>query len=45
MWDAYHSMASQAVHMSVPGIQTGEPWAAKAERVNLTAVPPARPQK
>ena len=25
--------------MFAPGIRTGEPWAAEAERVNLTAVP------
>ena len=39
MWDAYHSMAWQAGDMSAPGIQTGEPRAAKAERVPLTTAP------
>ena len=29
--------------MSVPGIQTSEPRAAEAERVNLTTVPPGWP--
>ena len=29
--------------MSAPGIQTGEPWAAEAERAHLTAEPPGRP--
>ena len=32
-------MARQVAHRSAPGIQTGEPWAAKANCVNLTAVP------
>ena len=38
-WDTYHSMAWQVVHRSAPRIQTGEPQAAKAEHVNLTAAP------
>ena len=29
--------------MSAPGIQTAEPWAAEAERANLTAAPPGQP--
>ena len=29
--------------MSAPGIQTGEPWAAETERVNLAAAPPGWP--
>ena len=29
--------------MSAPRIQSGEPWATEAERVNLTAMPPGRP--
>ena len=29
--------------MSAPGIRTGEPKAAKAEHVNLTAAPPGQP--
>ena len=29
--------------MSTPGIRTGEPRAAKAERAHLTAAPPGRP--
>ena len=29
--------------MSAPGIRTGEPRAAEAERVNLIAAPPGRP--
>ena len=29
--------------MSVPGIQTSEPWASEAEGVHLTAAPPGRP--
>src|SRR3712207_9455770 len=29
--------------MSTPGIRTGGPWAAKAERAHLTTVPPGRP--
>ena len=43
MWDACHSIAWQAVHRSAPGIQTGEPRAAKAECANLTAVPLGQP--
>ena len=31
------------MHGSAPGIQTGEPQAAKAEHVNLTAEPPGQP--
>ena len=27
--------------MSTPGIRTGQPWAAKAEHMNLIAAPPA----
>ena len=30
--------------MSAPGIQTGEPWAAEAEHVHFSAVPPGRPR-
>ena len=30
--------------MSAPGIRTGKPWAAKAERWHLTAAPPGWPQ-
>ena len=37
-WDACHSVAWQAVHRSVPGIQTGESQVAAAECVYLTAV-------
>ena len=29
---------------SVPGIQTGEPWATKAETMNLTAMPLGQPK-
>ena len=29
--------------MSAPGIQTGEPQAAKVERANLTAAAPTQP--
>ena len=29
--------------MSAPGIRTGEPWAAEAERAHLTVAPPGRP--
>ena len=43
MWDAYHSMAWQAVCRSTPGIWTSEPWAAEAEHANLTTVPPGWP--
>ena len=39
MWDACHSMAWQAVRRPAPGIQTAEPWAKKAEHVNLTTAP------
>ena len=45
MWDAYHSVACQAVRRSVPGIRTGEPWAAEGERANLTAAPLGRPHE
>ena len=31
--------------MSTPGIRTGEPRAAKAERAHLTAAPPGWPQE
>ena len=31
--------------MLAPGIQTGEPWAAEAERANLTAATPGRPHQ
>ncbi|MCY7168979.1 hypothetical protein MK528_11510, partial [Streptococcus gordonii] len=44
MWDACHIMACQTVCRSAPEIRTGEPWAAEAECVNLTAVPPGWPQ-
>ena len=37
-----HGLPSGA--MSTSGIQTGEPRAAEAECVHLTAVPPGRPQ-
>ena len=30
---------------STPGIRNCEPWATKAERVNLTTIPPGRPQE
>ena len=40
MWDDRHSMTWQAVHRSAPGIWTGEPQAAEAERVKLTTVTP-----
>ena len=43
MWDAYHSMAYQAVPCLHPGSEPGEPRAGKAERENLTAVPPGQP--
>ena len=36
-----HGLPSGA--MSTPGIQTGKPRAAEAERVHLTAAPPGRP--
>ena len=39
MWDACHSMAWHAACRSTPRIRTGEPWAAKAEHVNLTVAP------
>ena len=39
MWDAYHSMAWQAVRRSAPGIQTSEFWTVEAECANLTTVP------
>ena len=39
MWDACHSMAWQAVHRFMPGIQTSKRQAAKAECVNLIAAP------
>ena len=42
MWDAYHSMACQAVPRPHPGVRTGEPWAAEVERVHLTAAPPGQ---
>ena len=45
MWDAYHSMALPSSAMSAPGIQTSEPWAAKAERVRLTTAPLGQPQE
>ena len=45
MWEAYHSMAQQAVHGSAPRIQTGKPRVSKAECVNLTTVPLGRPQR
>ena len=45
MWHAYHSMALPSGAMSAPGIQTGEPQAAEAERAHLTAAPPGRPQE
>ena len=32
-----HSTACQAVRRCVPGIRTGEPWAAAAERTHSTA--------
>ena len=38
-----HGLTSGA--MSAPGIRAGEPWAAKVEPVNLTAVPPGWPLK
>ena len=44
MWDACHSTAWHAVHRSAPGIPTGEPQAAEAERVNLTTAPLDQPQ-
>ena len=43
MWDACHSMVCQAVRRFAPRIPTGEPWAARAERANLTAAPPDQP--
>ena len=45
MWDACHSVAQQAVHKSTLRIQTGEPRAAEAEHVNLTAAPLGWPQE
>ena len=36
-----HGLPSGA--MSAPGVQTGEPQAAEAERSYLTAVPPGQP--
>ena len=44
MWDAYHSMAWQAVHRLAPRIQTSEPWAAKVELENLIVPPLDWPQ-
>ena len=37
-------MACQVVCRCAPGTPAGEPQAAKAECVNLTAVPPGQPQ-
>ena len=46
MWGAYHSMAFlPSGAMSAPGIRTGEPQAAKAERAHFTTAPPGPPQK
>ena len=36
-----HGVPSRA--MTAPGIRTGEPQAAEAERVHLTAAPPGQP--
>ncbi|XP_070085703.1 ubiquitin carboxyl-terminal hydrolase 25-like isoform X8 [Equus caballus] len=36
-----HGVPSGA--MSAPGIQTRKPWAAEAERANLTTAPPGQP--
>ena len=45
MWDAYHSMACQAVCSSASGIWTSKPPATEAEHVKWTAVPLGGPQK
>ena len=44
MWGCLpqHGLPSGA--MSIPGIRTGEPRAAKAERAHLTTAPPGQPQ-
>ena len=43
MWDAYHSMACQAVPCLLLGSEPGELRATEAERAHLTAAPPGWP--